>query len=117
MDFVTKDLSFVKDETDKNMLENFLQIEIFNFTKEDKIYHEYQFYDEINNVSGVIDLLVIKDNEVMIIDYKTNNIYDEAYDEQLNGYRKYIEQKFNKNIKMYLCSIVKGKYREVKICD
>ena len=117
VDFVTKDLSFVKDETDKNMLENFLQIEIFNFTKEDKIYHEYQFYDEVNNVSGVIDLLVIKDNEVMIIDYKTNNIYDDAYDKQLNGYRKYIEQKFNKNIKMYLCSIVKGKYREVKICD
>ena len=49
-----------------------------------------------------------------IIDYKTKNIDDEHYDEQLNGYRNYIASISDKKVNCYLYSIIDSSYREVK---
>ena len=50
--------------------------------------------------------------EVQIVpDY---NIYDDDYDEQLNGYYKYIQKKTDKKIHLYLYSLISGEYREIK---
>ena len=48
-----------------------------------------------------------------IIDYKLKNIDDPNYDNQLNGYRKYIEELTKKSVKCYLYSIINEDYREV----
>ena len=48
-----------------------------------------------------------------IIDYKTKNIDDEHYDEQLNGYRKYIESISDKKVNCYLYSLLDKEYRTV----
>ena len=87
---------------------------LFKGVKNDQIRHEFRFYDEENNLEGYIDALIIKDNEVDIIDFKFRNIDDEAYDRQLRTYKGYISKIIKLPIKMYLLSAVTGKYREVK---
>ena len=63
--------------------------------------------------NGVIDVLYRKGSAWHIIDYKTKNIDDEHYDEQLNGYRRYIESVSNKKADCYLYSILDNEYRKV----
>ncbi|MDA9231004.1 double-strand break repair helicase AddA [Rickettsiales bacterium] len=47
------------------------------------------FYEENNDIiSGKIDLLVIKDNEIIIIDYKSNKIIEKEIDKTANKYKK-----------------------------
>jgi len=79
------------------------------------LYKEYEFiYKEDNKLShGIIDLLIETEDEMIIVDYKLKNIDDEAYDKQLNGYRKVIEEKTNKKTSCYLYSILDEKKREV----
>ena len=67
-----------------------------------------------DNIShGIIDLLIEDEANMIIIDYKLNNIDDENYDKQLNGYRSYIESISNKKVNCYLYSIIDNNYREV----
>ena len=47
-------------------------------------------------------------DKIDIIDYKLNNIKDENYLKQLNGYKTYIETLTNKEINIYLYSIISG---------
>ena len=53
------------------------------------------------------------DDHIDIIDYKLKNINDEAYFKQLNGYRNYIKKISNKNIFVYLYSIIDSVYQKV----
>ena len=84
--------------------------------KDGKAYKEYEFVYEEENVlkHGFIDLLMEYDDHFDIIDYKFMNIDDSHYDEQLNGYRKYINSISDKRVYCYLYSIMQEKYREVK---
>ena len=67
-------------------------------------------YEENNEeYHGIIDLLLIKENENIIVDYKLKHTADEAYLKQLNGYKKYIENITNKPTKIYLYSILAEK--------
>ena len=71
------------------------------------IYKEYEFIYTVENEEyhGIIDLLVEYENEFKIIDYKLKDITDEAYLNQLNGYKNYIESITNKPVEIYLYSI------------
>ncbi|MBR7042476.1 MAG: hypothetical protein IKI04_03135 [Bacilli bacterium] len=78
-------------------------------------YHEYEFsyiYAD-TQYNGIIDLMVEYNDIVYIIDYKLKNISDDAYKEQLKGYKDYIESITNKNVKTYLYSIKDNILREV----
>ena len=50
--------------------------------------------------------MIEDENEIKIIDYKLNNIKDENYLKQLNGYKNYISKISNKDINIYLYSIL-----------
>jgi ATP-dependent exoDNAse (exonuclease V) beta subunit len=63
---------------------------------------------------GIIDLLIERENKMIIVDYKLKNINDEAYDKQLNGYRKVIKEKTNKEVECYLYSIMDSTFRKVE---
>lgn len=80
-----------------------------------KVYKEYEFIYEENNEEyhGIIDLLIIKEKENIIIDYKLKNIEDKDYLKQLNGYKKYIEKITNKVTKIYLYSILDEKLQKI----
>ena len=80
-----------------------------------KIYKEYEFVYEENNIiyHGIIDLMLEYDDYIKIIDYKLKNISDEAYLKQLNGYKNYIEKVFNKDVFIYLYSIINNTLEKI----
>lgn len=113
INYETKDLSFVTNKKEVKYLTNVLNLEIFKNIKNDDLLHEYKFYDEINNVHGVIDCIIKKEDSIIIVDFKLKNISDEAYINQLHIYCDYISQISDKPIKMYLVSIIDGVSMEV----
>ena len=75
--------------------------------------HEYPFYDEEENVHGVIDLLVEHSDHIDIVDFKLSHVDDKQYEKQLNTYKRYISKISKKPIKMYLTGILSGEIKEV----
>ena len=111
------------DDYVKNKIINFINSDFMKDKLNLNMYKEYEFlYSEDNTLShGIIDLLLedvdklLEDTDKMIIiDYKLKGIDDEAYDKQLNGYRKYIEKKTGKKTYCYLYSILDERVREVE---
>lgn len=79
------------------------------------IYKEYEFIYEEDNTTyhGIIDLMLVYKDNIKIIDYKLKNINDEAYLKQLNGYKDYIEKRFNKPTNIYLYSVTNNTLEKV----
>ncbi len=114
LDFNNPDYSFIEDEY-KDMIISFMNSDLMKNCLNGKAYKEYEFiYGDKDKKHGFIDLLMEYDDHFEIIDYKTKNIDDYHYDEQLNGYRKYIESISDKRVDCFLYSIVDKKYREVE---
>ena len=79
------------------------------------IFKEYEFIYTVKDAEyhGIIDLLIEYPNEFKIIDYKLKNILDDAYLNQLNGYKKYIESLSDKPVSIYLYSIIDEKLKKL----
>ena len=92
----------------KNKIIKFLDNDLLKNIKNAQIYKEYEFvYEEENEkYHGIIDLMLIYPDHIDIIDYKLKNIIDENYINQLNGYKKYIENKTKRHVNTYLYSIL-----------
>ena len=84
--------------------------------KSAKIYkeHEFIFSDETNEYHGIIDLILEYKDKIKIIDYKLQNTKDDAYLNQLQTYKKYINQISKKQVQLYLYSILKDELVELK---
>ena len=107
-DFKNPNLDMIESRY-REHIESFLNSGI-DFMSAD-IYKEYEF---INNEShGIIDLLLEYKDKVIIVDYKLKNIEDNAYLEQLNGYKNYISNKLNKHVETYLYSIIDKKLKKL----
>lgn len=76
-------------------------------------YPEYEFVDTNENTHGIMDLVIEKDEKLIIVDYKLKNIDDENYDKQLNGYREFLKKKTNKQVECYLYSIIDEMFRKI----
>lgn len=112
IDFLNPDFTNV-DKRYVPYIKQFLESEIdFNNCT---IYKEYEFMynDGCNSGHGIIDLMLVYDDHIQIIDYKLNNIVDEAYKNQLTAYREYIQSKTNKTVTTYLYSVFTGVLKEV----
>jgi ATP-dependent helicase/nuclease subunit A len=116
-DFKTKDVSIIQEEKERNIIANVLKLPLFANLQGKTIYKEYAFFDEEANTSGFIDCLIVDETakEITIIDYKTKNINDEEYVNQLGKYEKNISAIFKGYaIKKYLLSILEGVTQEIK---
>lgn len=111
-----KAIESIEDKRIRDKIDKFINSDIMRTRINNKMYKEYEFiYMEENTIShGIIDLLIEDTDKYIIIDYKLKNIDDENYDKQLNGYKKYIEEKTGKEVVCYLYSILDEKYRIVK---
>jgi ATP-dependent helicase/nuclease subunit A len=114
-DYETKDVSFIKDEKLRNYVKRALGVSLFENVKNSELRHEFDFYDEKNNIHGIIDCLIIKDDRIDIIDFKLKNIDKEAYVKQLAAYKSYIEKISTKPIRTFLLSVIDAKVEEIKI--
>ena len=115
IDFKNPDYTNI-DSSIVEKIKSFINSSLINDNINSKFYKEYEFiYKEENTVkNGIIDLMIENDNEIIIIDYKLKNIDDDAYNEQLNGYGKYIGLKTNKKISKYLYSIIDCKFKKIE---
>ena len=111
LDFKNPDYTSV-DNKYINKIKTFIDSPLLENIKEAKIFKEYEFMDDGKH--GFIDLLLEYEDKIVIIDYKTKTIDDVHYDEQLNGYRTYVESLTSKPVYCYLYSIIDETYREVK---
>ena len=114
LNFTDPDYSLIREDCRK-YIKSFMESDLMKDASAAKAYKEYEFiYEEDNEKKhGFIDLLMEYDDHFDIIDYKTKNIDDRHYDEQLNGYRKYIESISSKKVDCYLYSILDGEYRKI----
>ena len=109
------ELADFKNNTNK-VIEKFLN----HFDKEKlmkaNIIKEYEFIFELEDIEyhGIIDLLIEYENNIDIIDYKLKDISDLEYLNQLRGYKEYIENLTNKNVNIYLYSIINDTLKELK---
>ena len=111
LDFKNPDYSYV-DNKYINKIKQFMNSPLLENIQQAKIFKEYEFMD--NGKHGFIDLLLEYKDKIVIIDYKTKTIDDVHYDEQLNGYRTYIESLSSKPVYCFLYSIIDETYREVE---
>lgn len=105
IDFLNPDYTNV-DSIAKKVIQKFLNDPLLANIKNGTIYKEYEFFDEETNTSGIIDLMIVYDNYIDIIDYKTKNIEDDSYIKQLNIYATYVKRVFNKDVNTYLYSLL-----------
>ena len=80
-----------------------------------KVYkeHEIKYDKDGSTYHGIIDLLVEYDDHFDIIDYKTDNIESDEYTKQLNGYKEYIENRYNKQTNIYLYSVKQDIFKKL----
>ena len=80
-----------------------------------EIYQELEFSYELDDVlyHGIIDLMLEYEDKIFIIDYKLKNIDDENYIKQLNVYYNYVKRISNKDVHMYLYSILDNVTKEI----
>lgn len=116
-DFKKKNYEVISEEFIVNKIKHMLMNPIFNDIENANIYKEYEFYYSESNVNyhGIIDLMIEHDDHIDIIDYKLKNTTDSNYIKQLNGYKKYIESISEKNVNLYLYSILDEKIVYIKV--
>lgn len=104
------DNNFIRDK-----IKAFLGSKLLLNIKDAQIFKEYEFvYEDVDNVyHGIIDCMLVYSSHIDIIDYKLSNVEDEAYINQLNGYKDYIEKITGKKVRTYLYSILDGVVKEI----
>lgn len=114
-DLKTKIIPEVDDSFLEKKLNAFIHHPFLIRHQQDKIYQEYEFYQENSSkiIHGKIDLLLVGKTQATIIDYKLKNIVDDAYKEQLSGYKKIINNKLNRQVNCYLYSILDEIFTEI----
>ena len=118
MDFENPSFDYIKDEQDRKIIQNVLNLPMFKDMKGSNIYREYGYYDDLLGSCGYIDLMYEKGGNFVIIDYKSSNIDDEDYDSQLHVYQRNVMSLFKvgkDHIKLYLVSLRQNRYREVEV--
>ncbi|MCR5490771.1 MAG: UvrD-helicase domain-containing protein [Bacilli bacterium] len=116
VDLAVKDTSFIKNESDRELIDKALSMPCFQGLENALIYKEYGYFDPELNSNGYIDLLVVRDGAYEIVDYKTSHIEDPEYDDQLKNYARNVARLFNidqKKIKLTLVSLMRTVSREV----
>ena len=101
------------DDFYKSKIVHMLENPIFKNISCGKVYKEFEFIDNDVEKHGIIDLMIVYDDYVDIIDYKLKNIDDDAYNEQLNGYKEYISKITGKTVNTYLYSIFNEELKKV----
>ncbi|MCI1245129.1 MAG: UvrD-helicase domain-containing protein [Bacilli bacterium] len=113
-DFRSKDVSWIKDETERSLIEKVLGLPIFADLSHAEVYHEYAYYDPEENVRGSIDLLILYPNKAVIVDYKSRSIDDPAYARQVEAYASYVRKVTGLPVEKYLLSLGQARLRALQ---
>ena len=91
-------------------------LENFDFQNAE-IYQELEFVYEKDGTCyhGIIDLMLEYFDKIYIVDYKLKNIDDDAYIKQLSVYYDYVKSITDKDVYLYLYSIMDNKVKIVEV--
>ena len=108
IDFKNLDLSLIENSFIKNIINSLVKTPLFKDIENAIIFKEYEFidYDLGIEYHGKIDLMIVHDEYIDIVDYKLNDLTDENYINQLNGYKTYISKNTTKQVNIYLFSLL-----------
>jgi len=98
-------------DLNSDIVKRFISHEETKNIEKANIYHEYEFI--YNGSIGIIDLMLEYENEINIIDFKTEEIDKKEYISQVKNYMEYIKSITNKEVKGYLYSILNDKIKQV----
>ena len=101
-------------ETDNKYINKLL--DSFDF-KNAEIYQELEFIfikDDIK-YHGIIDLMLEYSDKIYIVDYKLKNIDDENYIKQLSVYYDYVKSISDKEVNLFLYSIIDNKVKKIEV--
>ena len=116
LDFATFDTSFIVDDRERHLVDRVLALPLMQEAKASEAYPEYGYFDPLYETTGFIDLLYIKDGVYHIVDYKTKDIEDDAYIDQLHAYQRNIERLFHidaSKVRLHLLSILDAKVKDI----
>ncbi len=115
LDFKKPKLDLINDNFLRRKIETFLNSHLMSNVASAKIFKEvpFRYSDENNTYNGVIDLLIEYDDHIDIIDYKLKNVASKEYQKQLEGYKNYISKLKDKNINLYLYSLLDEKFYKI----
>lgn len=117
LDWESLDTSYIKDPSEREMVEKVINLPFIKSLEGGEYKPEYGYYDEDYATTGFIDLLAIKDGVYYIIDWKSKEIDDPAYDNQLHTYQRNVMRIFGvgkESIRLVLVSIEDASIREVE---
>ncbi len=114
LDFKNPDYDAIDDYEAKKHIIAFINSDLLQNIEKAKIFKEYEFIDELAESHGIIDLLIVKEDKTIIIDYKTKNINDSAYDKQIITYCNYVMRIFALPCEAYLYSLIDHNYRKIR---
>ena len=112
IDFKNPNYDIISDSNKRELVKSFIECPLLTSIKDGIIYKEYEFIDKEAKINGIIDLMIEYSDHIDIIDYKTSNIDDIGYINQVNIYCDYIKRITNKKTNGYLYSLVKKEYKK-----
>lgn len=113
IDFNNIDLTNIPNEY-KDIVENFINLDILNNTINHFKEYEFMYTEGDKKYHGIIDLLLEKENQFIVIDYKLKSVTSSEYTNQLKGYKEYIKSVSGKPTSCYLYSLVDKTLVEIK---
>ncbi len=113
IDFKNPDYSLATNDLEKKIIIDFLNTPFMKNVNNGRIYKEYAYYDEENDIKGVIDLMIVYNDYIDIIDYKSKKINDNFYKKQINNYANFISKLFGKRVEAYLYSLLTTEFIKV----
>ena len=117
VDWEKKDASFIPSPKDRALVESVISLPIIKTQSGGKFLPEYGYYDEDLKTTGFIDLLIIKDGMYTIIDWKTKNIDDDAYGDQLHVYQRNVQRIFGVDKEHIRLALVSLADQQVKMVE
>jgi ATP-dependent helicase/nuclease subunit A len=99
----------------QSSIKHLASTQVFKSLKSPQYYQEYEFIDDKDGLqtTGIIDLLIEDQDQIIIIDYKLKDMADPAYVKQIQGYYQYLKDITTKPIKAYLYSLVHQTLKEI----
>lgn len=116
IDFTNPNYDLIEEPFFKKKVQRFVESELIQKHLFGTFYKEYEFITQENETEfhGIIDLMIELPNKIIIVDYKLNNLVDQAYQKQLEGYKNFLQKKTKKEIETYLYSILNEKIEQIK---